>query len=336
MKTTGTPVRLWDYCWSYASDIRCVTATRHIYLDDVTPFEKVHGYTPNIAEFLSFRWFGWLWYHEPNSPDKAELGRWLGPAHDICQGMAHHVLTRKGTVVTRSTISHLSPFDKVSPDIIRQQDAFTSGMEDAIGNFSSSTMKNVHGKMVGDDIYDNIFEDFDPEVPIYDANGDLITAPLLPYVTDNEAPILEQDDKLVGTKIQLPISGEMKEATVVQRKRHFDGTLVGSANPNPILDTRVYDVDFGDGLYQEYSANVLLENLYQQVDEDGNSSSLLQCIVDYRKNDHAVTKKTYGIPLLVPQHANVLELQKVGTYKSSGSMAQELGSRSKTSKRLTR
>ena len=59
MKTTGTPVRLWDYCWSYASDIRCVTATRHIYLDDVTPFEKVHGYTPNIAEFLSFKWFDW-------------------------------------------------------------------------------------------------------------------------------------------------------------------------------------------------------------------------------------------------------------------------------------
>ena len=30
-------------------------------------------------------------------------------------------------------------------------------MEDAIGNFSSSAVKNVHGKMIGEDIYDNIF-----------------------------------------------------------------------------------------------------------------------------------------------------------------------------------
>lgn len=74
MKKTSTPIRICDYCWCYASDLRSFTVSWHIYLDDVTPFEKVHGYNPNIAEFLSFKWFDWVWYHEPRSPERAELG----------------------------------------------------------------------------------------------------------------------------------------------------------------------------------------------------------------------------------------------------------------------
>ena len=291
MKKTNTPIRLRDYCWCYVSDLRSITATRHLYLDDVTHFEKVHGYTPNISEFLSFKWFQWVLYQDPDSPTKAELGRWLGPAHDICQGMAYHILTRDGTVVTRSTVSQLSPADKISQDILKQQESFTNGVDDSIGNFSSTTLKHVSGDMLGDDIYDNIFKDFDPEACVYDENGDLITFSPMDNPQESEAPVLEQGDQLIGTKIQLPLSGELREATVVQRKRNFDGTLVGTANPNPILDSRQYDVDFGDELYQEYSANVLLENLYSQVDEDGQSSSLLQCIVDHRCTDAAVPKE---------------------------------------------
>ncbi len=95
MTVTNTPVRLWDYCWEYKARIRSRTASNHILLDGVTPFEKVHGYTPNIAEFLSFDWYQWIWYHEPTSPDKSVLGRWLGPAHNSGQGMAYHVLSSK-------------------------------------------------------------------------------------------------------------------------------------------------------------------------------------------------------------------------------------------------
>ena len=82
----------------------------------------------------------------------------------------------------------------------------------------------------------------------------------------------------------------MKEATIVKRKRHHDGTLVGTSNSNPLLDSRFYEIDFGDGNYFEYSANIIMENLYAQIDDDGRSSSLLQTIVDHRADNTAIPK----------------------------------------------
>ena len=104
MKRTGTPVRLWDYCWTYAADVRSLTCSDNIYLDGETPFGKVHGYTPDISEYLTFQWYDWIWYHDPDDPDKSRIGRWLGPAHDIGQGLAYYVLSEKGKVVIRSTV----------------------------------------------------------------------------------------------------------------------------------------------------------------------------------------------------------------------------------------
>jgi hypothetical protein len=35
------------------------------------------------------------------------------------------------------------------------------------------------------------------------------------------------------------------------------------------MDTRIYDVQFPDGHVEAYSANVIAENIYAQVDEEG-------------------------------------------------------------------
>ena len=97
-------------------------------------------------------------------------------------------------------------------------------------------------------------------------------------------------DKLLGMNVLLPINGEMKSAQIKRRKRKSDGTPLGEENKNPFFDSRVYEVDFGDGSYYEYSANVILENLYSQVDDYGRSTMLLADIVGHRKNDNAVPK----------------------------------------------
>ena len=52
MRSTNTPVRLWDYCWEYCSSIKSLTVSDHIMLDGVTPFEKVYGYTPDYINGL--------------------------------------------------------------------------------------------------------------------------------------------------------------------------------------------------------------------------------------------------------------------------------------------
>ena len=66
-------------------------------------------------------------------------------------------------------------------------------------------------------------------------------------------------------------------------------TLVGTSNTNPNIDIRECMVEFGDGIYADYSANVLFENLYYQIDEEGRSHLLLSSISDRRSNDDAIS-----------------------------------------------
>ena len=85
MRETNTPVCLWDYCWEYASAIITLTASDNPKLDNVTPYEHIHGSTPNITEYLYFKWYQWVWYNDPSDPETQLLGRWVGPASDCGQ-----------------------------------------------------------------------------------------------------------------------------------------------------------------------------------------------------------------------------------------------------------
>jgi len=156
MRNTNTPVRLWDYSWEYSSSICSLTATSHIQNLSVTVFETVLGYTPNIAKYIQHKWFDWVCFHDPDDPDKQRLGRWFGLAHSAGQGMAFHVLTNNGNVMTRITVVSLSQIElKSEPSNIRMTD-FTKSMESTLGNYSHASSKLIDYKH--DDPYKEIFE----------------------------------------------------------------------------------------------------------------------------------------------------------------------------------
>ena len=98
-----------------------------------------------------------------------------------------------------------------------------------------------------------------------------------------DAPYAEIDDKLVGQTFQLPLHGEMAYANVIRRKCRNDGSLIGIENSIPILDTRIYEIKHADGSISEYNTNVLLENLYEQVDDNENQYKIFDSIIDHRK-----------------------------------------------------
>jgi Reverse transcriptase (RNA-dependent DNA polymerase). len=83
----------------------------------------------------------------------------------------------------------------------------------------------------------------------------------------------------------------MRAAKVLRRSRNEDGEIVGTHNENPLMNTLVYDVEFPDGEVREYSANILAENMYAQVDADGHTHTMLDSIIDYSKNGNAVSKE---------------------------------------------
>ena len=290
MQRTNNPIRLWDYCMVYVAELRSLTVSNLFSLNDGTPFEHVKHFTPDISEYLLFSWFDWVWFHQPTSSQKQQLGRFCGVAHDIGQGLCFYLLTEKGDIIVRSTVVPLSGDDNESRDISHCKDIFTKNIDSTIGNYMNSVVKgedinesDPYSDIIIDDDDGNIEhqEDFKPDID--DINNDL------PYV--------ENDDKYIGQHLALPKGDKMMSAEVVCHKRNFDGTLVGTENKNPILDSRVYEVKFSDGSMADYATNVLIENLYSQVDDDGYHNNILCSIIGHRKNADALSQEDGWITL---------------------------------------
>ena len=77
-------------------------------------------------------------------------------------------------------------------------------------------------------------------------------------------------------------------AKVTKRLRDADGIPIRTANENPILDSRMYEVEYQDGTRATLAANYIADNLFAQVDQEGNRHILLDEIIDYRVNGRKV------------------------------------------------
>ena len=70
--------------------------------------------------------------------------------------------------------------------------------------------------------------------------------------------------------------------------RDKNGLPIGTANDNPILDSRVFEVEFPDGHKAAMAANIIAENLFSQIDSEGNRHALFDEIVSHRVNGDEV------------------------------------------------
>jgi hypothetical protein len=98
----------------------------------------------------------------------------------------------------------------------------------------------------------------------------------------------ESYNQYLSAEVRLPKDGKEVIGTVVARKCDHDGNPIGCSHPNPILDTRIYQVTFPDGNSTEYSANMIAECLYSQVDDEGRQYLMLQEITDHKRTADAV------------------------------------------------
>ena len=95
----------------------------------------------------------------------------------------------------------------------------------------------------------------------------------------------------LSTRVLLPQLGRIQEAIVKSRKRSYDGkTLMGQPSLNPLLDSRIYQVEFPDGGIGEFTTNIIAESLISNVDEDGYDTGLMDGTISHRKNKDAISK----------------------------------------------
>jgi hypothetical protein len=99
-------------------------------------------------------------------------------------------------------------------------------------------------------------------------------------------------DAHINMELAIPRDGDGPDfAKVVKRLKDKDGLPIGKANNNPILDTRMYEVEYKDGHKASLAANAIAENMFAQVDDEGNRHVLFEEIVDHRTDGSEVKQQ---------------------------------------------
>ena len=80
-------------------------------------------------------------------------------------------------------------------------------------------------------------------------------------------------------------------AGVRKRVKDAQGLPVGVAHGNPMLDSRLHEVDFMDGHTTQLLTNKTTENLFATIDGAGNRFVLLDKIIDHRTTAEAISKE---------------------------------------------
>jgi hypothetical protein len=233
----------------------------------------VHGHTPDISSIASFNFYEPLWYLEQTAEfpkPKKKLARWLGEAYNIGQAMCYWVLPKSGIPIARSTVQEI-PKEYHSTDVFKEE-----------------------LKRLDTILYEKIGAPIKDEESSYDINVPIEETPVYkPWEPESSMPEAdewepESFDKYISAQVILPSQDGQLLGTVTARKKDIHGNPIGVSHPNPILDTRIYEVNFPDGHTAEYSANVIAECLYSQVDAEGNRYAIFEETIDWRKTPEAL------------------------------------------------
>ena len=85
--------------------------------------------------------------------------------------------------------------------------------------------------------------------------------------------------------------GETTFACITKRLKDGNIFSIGTSHENPILDTRVYGVEYADGYKDSMSSNSITMNLFAQVDAEVNRHALSDGISDLRTNSKEIKQQ---------------------------------------------
>ena len=280
------PKRLWDYGLQWVSEVRVRTSSDAGDLSNRTSLEWVTGDTVDISEYLDFGFYNWCWYHENTGLGPTKLGRWLGVAHRVGGLMSYWVLTVNSTVIARTTVQRVTSLEMQQGHMKERTLAFDKAIRDKIKDSDHIILEG--GKIQPHDWTDHPFED-DPD----------FTEEFHGVISHNEVKEADETftpdvyDTYLNMEQAIPQgdSLEPRLARVTKRLKDANGLPIGLANENPILDTRMYEVQYLDGEIASLAANSITENLFAQIDGDGNRQVLMDDIIGHRSNEHAVKQQ---------------------------------------------
>lgn len=183
-------------------------------------------------------------------------------------------MTETGQVLARTSIQKLTHDELRSPATITELAQFDEKVQTKLGKpIMEITDENPNSCL------QDIIEDEEVIEP-YDIQ--------MSREEDDLYPDQDTYDQYITSQVLLPRGDNNEKGTVKRQKRDADGNVVGRANANPILDTRVYEVEFSDSHVAEFSTNVIAENIYAMVDNEGYETSIFKAIIDHRHDPNKI------------------------------------------------
>ena len=260
MVRNRVPKKLWDYGIVWISEIHSMTHTSAgNRLKGAIPLERVTGDTVDISEYLDFGFYDKVWYKDNAGLSPAKPGRWLGVSHRTGRLMCYHVLTQTGQVISRSSVTRVTNLEAMTENITKIFEEYDNEVHRRINGNENAPRYN--GKKPNPESWSDMLdsdEDFRAEF------DQVFNSKDIPEADDFTPEVM--NDTYLNMELALPRdSGGPTFAKVTKRLRDANGIPIGTANDNPLLDTRIYEVEFMDGHSAALSANAIARKLIPRV-----------------------------------------------------------------------
>lgn len=288
MKSSNCPLAFWDYCVERRARIHNLVSKETFKLRGTTPYADVTGQEGDISNLCQYDWYEWCYFRDQGADfpfAKERLGRVLGPSRGEGNEMSQWILKSNGQVVPRRSHRPLQIDELHSEVEQKKRELFDQLIERRWGT-SINGPKSKSSDTDGDG---SDFEEYsdDHESPR--------RIPDIEDTVDASGMHLNQQpayDRLLNAEVSLQLGEEQAIGKVARRSTNVDGDVVGRYDDNPFLNSMIYDVEFSDGQVKEYAANIIAENMLTQVDSDGFSLTMMDGIIDYKRDDDvAISKK---------------------------------------------
>ena len=279
------PKMLWDYGMRWVAETMQLTYNTSRGLSGGgIPLEQVTGDTPDISEYLDFGFYDRVYYFENAGLGPRMVGRWLGVSHRTGGLMAYWILVQNGSIISRTTVQRVTNLEMQVQDNFRAFEEFDASI---ISHFKEGTF-DINGSKPRPEDWSEILE-FDPD---FKEEFDKVFSSEDVPEADVEFTPEVGDDTYLNMEVAIPRNGPGPEfAKVTKRLRDANGLPIGVANDNPILDSRMYEVEYSDDYRASMSANAIAQNLFASIDEEGNRHVLFSEIVDHRTDGTEVTQQ---------------------------------------------
>ena len=286
MMKKKVPKRIWDYGMIWVTETGNLSVSSSRYANGRTPIEYITGETPDISEYLDFGFYDWVVYRANAGLGELSIGRWLGVSHKVGQFMSYWILTIAGRVISATTVQRLT-----------YNEQGTDEWKDRMTEFNTRIKASLDPEV-------ELEHRHDEEVPQWnrlsmDESDADFAEEFQKVISDESIREIDEDysadtfDDYLSMVVGLPRGDDnaLHQAKVKERVKDEDGIPIGKRNNNPLMDSRMYEVEFLDGSIEILTANIIAENLLAQVDSEGHRQLLLKEIVDHRTDGTEVKKE---------------------------------------------